>query len=148
MPNSESESKSNIESKRIIEQFRSLMQVAATAQKTVMIINGGAVIALLTFLGNAQFAGSERIAESLYWFVFGVACAGITTFLSYFAQLYFLESLKTNDYAYLSAGKFFRFFAILLVAFSYVGFIGGSVIATQGFNDRVSLSSNSPSKTP
>ena len=63
-----------------------------------MLINGGAVVAILAFIGNMWYK-LGRVPESIAWSVVsysgGVLIAGIAMGTAYFTQYYYLEgSLK------------------------------------------------------
>ncbi|MEH6451396.1 MAG: hypothetical protein V7765_22225, partial [Oleispira sp.] len=59
-----------------LEQFKSLMQVSVLALRSAMIINGGAALALLTFLGNLkENTGMLQFICALKFYIVGVALA-------------------------------------------------------------------------
>lgn len=74
-----------------LEAFRSVIAVGANAAKSFMIINGGAAIALLAFLGNIWNKNSTpeataAIAGSLLIFCMGVLCSGVCSGFTYLSQ--------------------------------------------------------------
>ncbi len=83
-----------------LEMFRSVMEFAQHALKTIILINGGAAVAVLAFIGNIwrklqgmDVAGALVTSEG--WFAGGVLLGAVATGTSYFAQ-YFYER-KTFD---------------------------------------------------
>lgn len=118
-----------------IEQFKSMMAVAGLALRTAILINGGAIIALLTFIGGLE--GSVRwcvptLVTSISILSFGIVAAAISILLAYFSQSNHLKSIKDTGYdskngerlGALSAG---------FVIFSYILFAIGSVWATTAY---------------
>jgi len=73
------------------ETYKSLMLYGNNALKFVLLINGGAVIALLTFLGNLLKNNSHNIEINMSWsmgcFLLGIIIGGIANLTAYYAQL-------------------------------------------------------------
>lgn len=71
-----------------IETYKSLIQYGSTALKFVLLANGGAAIALLSFLGNAY--AKYGMAVDMRWpmlcFVGGVLVGGLATITAYLTQ--------------------------------------------------------------
>ena len=75
-----------------IEVFKSVITVGANAAKAGMLINGGAAVSLLAFLGNIWNKSTSPTAFSsltltLLYFVLGVLCAGACTGFTYLSQV-------------------------------------------------------------
>lgn len=77
-----------------LESFKQVIALGQSTLKSIMLINGGAAVALLAFLGNLlgksnsavgllPFAGSMRV------FVIGVFLSAIAYALTYFSQLFY-----------------------------------------------------------
>lgn len=77
-----------------LESFKQVIALGQSTLKSIMLINGGAAVALLAFLGNLlnkpssdvgflPFAGSMRI------FVIGVFLSAVAYALTYFSQLFY-----------------------------------------------------------
>lgn len=93
---------------------KAAMDTANLTLRTLIVINGGAAIAVLTFLGGV--AAKERIdftrvgvvAGTLRWFAFGVAMAVVGLALSYLTQFAMTgvanAMLKTYEHPYVSKG--------------------------------------------
>ena len=72
------------------ETYKSLMLYGNNALKFILLINGGAVIALLTFLGNL-LKNTNNLEIDMSWamgcFLLGIIVGGIANLTAYFAQL-------------------------------------------------------------
>ena len=71
------------------ETYKSLMLYGNNAVKFVLLINGGAVIALLTFLGN--LLKNDTVSISMGWpmgcFLAGIVVGGLSNLTAYLTQL-------------------------------------------------------------
>lgn len=79
------------------EQFQSTIEVGVQVLKTAILINGGAAIALLTFMGNTN--GNIEViflVGALKFFSTGVTSATLGGFLTYVAQRLHLGSIIKN----------------------------------------------------
>ncbi len=86
-----------IQSTASLELFKSVLESGLTALKSAIIINGGAAIALLAFIGGIINTKNNRasisgIGEALLIFTIGVGLAGIATGLRYITQWLFHDS--------------------------------------------------------
>jgi hypothetical protein len=112
-----------VQSDHSLEMFRAVMDAGKEAINSAIIINGGAVIALLAFLGNAisdkavrpQLAG---LAEPLFTFAIGVLCGSVAFGCRYIAQFfYFDERTKTYGHAFNALSWLTTFGAVAAFAF-------------------------------
>lgn len=72
------------------ETYKSLIHYGTSAIKFVFLVNSGAIIALLTFLGNMidkNFFFNNDIRFAFYFFISGIVSSGIATFFAYLTQL-------------------------------------------------------------
>jgi len=104
-----------------LEMFRSVMGFAQSALKTIILVNGGAAVAVLAFIGNIWAKPLEvNIAEALVkseaWFASGVLLGAVATGFSYLAQ-YFYERKTFNKSAIA-----FHIATVVLVIGAYVLF--------------------------
>ena len=83
MPNSTSD-------ELLVETYKALFSLGPAAVRTCLLLNGGAVVALLAFIGSQH----ERIAswafilsKPAYIYVVGAALCGVALFLGYVSQL-------------------------------------------------------------
>jgi len=126
--------------------FNATIILAGHALKSAILINGGAAVGMLTFIGN-HLSGQSRItfAYSLLWYVAGVFFAAFATGLSYVAQDLFMkhdEQEFNTKYLHHAASnrksdpKSFTFCLSLAVGamiLSYLCFVIGSGTACSGF---------------
>lgn len=68
------------------------------AIRSLLILNGGAALAVLTFAGNSSKAGgSMTLSQSVLFFGSGAALSVLTAGLSYIAQSFFSWSFSQSD---------------------------------------------------
>ena len=78
-----------------LELFRSVINYGSITMKGLFLINGGAAAALLAFVGHLATSNPPRndlaaaLAGSMSLFLWGLAIAVLTSFLSYIAQSYY-----------------------------------------------------------
>lgn len=118
--------------------YEMLTQFAVQSIKSLLLINGGAAIALLAFIGN--FIGKDDInieafkftlailSKALLSFSAGVCLGTLASFSSYICQLLYLETTlytKANVTRYIAVG--FAFLSLLAFAlgigYSYGAFV-------------------------
>ncbi|QHP55028.1 hypothetical protein EH203_14975 [Pectobacterium carotovorum subsp. carotovorum] len=101
-----------------IESFKSVISIGANACRTFLIMNGGAAIALLAFLGNiwnkdSSANAAQAIAMSLVQFCVGVIFAGLCAGFTYFSQSCFTSSELGEQKKFLFTGYIFNTLACL-----------------------------------
>lgn len=116
-----------------LEAFRSVITVGTNAAKAFMIINGGAAISLLAFLGNiwnkdSSSAAISTITVSLLIFCMGVLCSGACSGFTYLAQICYASSDLRTKKVWHSAGNINNFIAILTGLSSLVLFGVGAYV--------------------
>lgn len=75
--------------------YESMITYGCNAIKFVLIANGGAIISILTFLGNHPDRISS-ITPALILFMLGVICGGAVNITAYFTQLSLFNQYPTN----------------------------------------------------
>lgn len=125
-----------IENNFQIESFKAAINIGANACKTFLIMNGGAAIALLAFLGNiwnksSSTEAASAVAAALFLFCGGVVLAGLCSGLSYFSQCLFAASNLGTQKGYLWFGHAINTLACLAGAGSIAIFAYGSYSAYQ-----------------
>jgi hypothetical protein len=117
-----------------VENVRTLIALGQSALKSAILINGGAAVALLAFLGH--LVTQERpdvslipFATSLRLFVIGVLCASIACGTTYLSQ-YAYSNPKTWAQR---LGLIIQVVTIALVLCAYVAFLAGADAAYIGF---------------
>jgi hypothetical protein len=115
-----------------LEMFRSVIGAGKTAVSTCILINGGAAVALLAFIGNiyskSQAAVSipKGLTTALAAFSFAVLLAGIAAGIAYLAQREFHRNLQKQE-------NNFNRISILCVTVAYMLFCVGIVAALCAF---------------
>ena len=117
-----------------LEQFRQILVLGQSALKSVMLINGGAAVALLAFIGNLSGKTPPTppvlpFANSLWVFVFGVFLAAVAYGLTYLGQLCYAAAGKWPN----RLGIFFHVLTVLASVGGLAAFLCGSQIAYSGF---------------
>jgi hypothetical protein len=116
-----------------LEGFRQVISLGQSALKSLMLINGGAAVALLAFLGNllAQKLAIPLLpfADSMRSFVSGVALSAAAYGLTYFSQLCYDNSGKSWQVT----GRVLHVLTSLVAAAALAAFLWGSSLAYQGF---------------
>lgn len=111
-----------------LETYKSLISISIEGLKTLLLINGGAVVALLAFLG--QSPQGSKLAPN-FWipitaFVIGVFCCCAAFLGSYFTQ-YALFNEKASNLTYKGLSHMSCFWITLALAIiSLVGFVVGA----------------------
>lgn len=84
-----------------LESHRSTITIAIEAVRALLLANGGAVVAILTFLGDVsdkpESVAPARVASALVLFSFGLAGAIAALILGYFAQANFTHGKISED---------------------------------------------------
>ncbi len=112
---------------------------AGAAIKGLILINGGAAIAILAFLGHVAstpeltFAEFEALGSALIAFGWGALAGAMTAGSSYLSQIYFSEVTKSGSKCAGVAGKIFRLTAVALAIFGYGVFVYGLYTAASAF---------------
>lgn len=115
-----------------IETYKSLIQYGGTVLRFVLLANGGAAIALLSFLGNAH--ARHGLSFDMRWpmvcFVAGVAVGGFATITAYLTQLtLYNESLRRSPCAKVWRHTLWLYLSLLLVVLGVVAFGLGALLA-------------------
>ena len=104
------------------ENFKAVMLSGQTALKNAILINGGAVVALLT---SWKADLLKLLAVPLLWFVGGVLLDALATGATYVAQLFYALCGNRRGKVFY-AGVTLHYVAVLLVGASYVTFAYGA----------------------
>ena len=114
-----------------LEHFQSVIQTGQAALRSAILINGGAAVALLAFLGRIwETEPSQTVVvglpTSLLGFVFGVLAAAVASGTTYLAQFVLGEN-------WIKTGHTMNIISILLVIVSYGLFVFGGYTAYEAF---------------
>jgi hypothetical protein len=117
------------------EMFRTLITYGAEAMKAAILVNGGAAVALLAFLGSSKGISLARVptfllADAVLFLVGGVLCAAIAMATAYLTQFYYhqnqcVEPINVDG----KMAPFFRYASMALVGSSYAVFAIGAWLA-------------------
>lgn len=115
------------------EQFQSTIEIGMQVLKTAILINGGAAIALLTFMGNTK-ARIEvgPLVAGLELFSAGIISAAFGGFMAYVAQRFHLASI-TKIGASSKSGFWLGNLGVILVFISICFFAVGIYRASCAF---------------
>jgi len=117
-----------------LEMLRSTISTGQSALKSALLINGGAAVALLAFIGSIWTSNNAakalpEISLALLLYVSGVLSAAIAAGFTYFSQAGFGHEFGKNSRP---VGHVGRWLAVLGVFASYVLFGYGSWLAFAG----------------
>jgi hypothetical protein len=129
--------KERAESER--EMFRTVITYGSEAMKAAILVNGGAAVALLAFLGSSKGISLARVPTSLLanavlFLVGGVLCAAIAVATAYLTQFYYHQNQyvePTNIDGKMA--PFFRYVSMALIGSSYAVFAIGAWLAWLAF---------------
>ena len=110
------------------ETYKSLITISIEGFKFCALANGGAVVAILAYLGNVASKTACRLPDmnsAMYGFLGGLVACGLAMIFSYLTQLQLYQENKPHV-GYLKC-------AIGLVALSVFGFAWGSLAALKAF---------------
>jgi len=118
-----------------LEMLRATIGTSHLAIKSALLINGGAAVAFLAFLGTAwsrfpEFAVKSLLSSSLGYFTWGVMCTGIGAAVAYVCQ-----AALGGEFGKFSQtiGEILRWLAVILVMGSFVLFYLGCNTAIKAF---------------
>ncbi|TLF44794.1 hypothetical protein FEI13_18615 [Halomonas urmiana] len=115
-----------------LEMFRSVITAGQNALRTALLMNGGATVALLAFLGKLTTENPDKLstfAGSLMIFTFGVFITGLVSGFTYLSQWFYASK---RDWCQMT-GWFMNILCIVLGLAAYGAFIWGAIDAYTGF---------------
>lgn len=117
-----------------LESFKQVIALGQSTLKAIMLINGGAAVALLAFLGNIlskshPIVGLHPFASSMLTFVLGVLLSAVAYALTYLSQLGYSGTKPWQQ----KTGVVLHVLTGLTGAFSMGAFLWGAKIAYHGF---------------
>lgn len=118
--------------------FRALVDFALITIRSLVLVNGAAIVGIITFTGNMwskRSPSAEHLAKSIApaigYFATGLVLALLTAGFAYIAQVVYVE-LKRPQPA-LHVGNWIRAAAILFAVLSLVAFIVGAYASVAVF---------------
>jgi hypothetical protein len=115
---------------RATEHFKSVISMAELALKSSILVNGGAAVALLTFIGKVTTGDKSLLVYALLSFSIGVLMGAIATFLAYLAQYHFMEQI--NSEVDPKDNESHKNIAIKVCGFSFFCFFVGIICVSGG----------------
>ena len=115
-----------------LEMFRSVISAGQNALKTAFLMNGGATVAILAFLGKLSDQHQDKIADfsaSLVVFVIGVLAISMASGSTYLSQWFYAGSESWKQ----KTGFWLNILAISLGLASYGFFIWGTMRVYKAF---------------
>ena len=115
-----------------LEMFRSVILAGQNALKTAFLMNGGATVAILAFLGKLSDHRQEKIADfasALVFFVIGVLAITMASGGTYLSQWFYAGSESWKK----KTGFWLNILVIIFGLASYGLFIVGTIIAYKAF---------------
>jgi len=117
-----------------LEGFKQIIALGQSTLKSMMLINGGAAVALLAFLGNlitrtGSSANVVAFAGSMRLFVIGVFLAAVAYATTYFSQLFYDGEKVWQQ----RTGLILHVITSLIGAASLAAFLWGAHAAYNGF---------------
>ena len=106
------------------------LDFALVAIRALILVNGAAVLALLTFLGNkteASPASGSMLVCALWFFLGGVGFGLAITILAYLSQLSHTHDPASDGHRESVKGKWLRIAGIFLCVCSLISFIIGGI---------------------
>jgi hypothetical protein len=115
------------------ETYKAMMVIPVEGLKILAWINGGAAIAVLTYIGNfTKTTGAQPhgFKTAIFWYCAGLTAASITFLISYLVQMAIWTSLHKEQPMALPP-RALVFLGCALAVFGVLAFIMGSVSAAQ-----------------
>ncbi len=121
----------NAENARNLEMFKSVILAGQSALKSAILVNGGAAVALLAFIGNIWNKQTdvyvvEKLLVSMALFALGNLTGAVASGFTYLAQRKYADGKDKG-------GNILNSVIIGLVIFSYLMFITGAALALVAF---------------
>lgn len=129
--------------------FKSMVSIATEGLKALLLVNGGAIVALLTFLGNSKNVAASQFVFPSIAFVMGLVLCFFAFCSAYATQFYlYNEQFPEREFSEGSHMKFFwgtAFFVTLsIIAFFLGAYSSVNALSTAGPTDRPSLEQTQP----
>lgn len=121
----------NFKEEHALETYRSLISISMQGLKTLLLINGGAVVAVLTYLGHSVLGPklTPHVWWPLGWFVAGVVFSAFAFLSSYATQFaLFNESIPSSTYKG-PRHMTFLWITVGLIILSLVCFASGAILS-------------------
>ncbi len=118
------------------ETYKSLISISVEGLKSVLLLNGGSIIAILTYMGHSPSSPqlAARTKCSLVWFVAGLVTVGFAFVTSYLTQFaLYNESVHPENYKRLKHQRYL-WVTVVLVVLSLASFALGAFSAVSALS--------------
>lgn len=119
------------EDARALELYRSVLSYAQYAVSIVVLLNGGALIGILSFLGNSSNSALTTALPAMrlasVFFVIGLIAAALGGLTAYMAQFTYFKEMESGPRPFLFSGTTWRVTMLILLFVSTILFAVGSV---------------------
>ena len=119
---------------RVTETYKSLIALAVEGFRYLALINGGAIVALLTYLGSIEKScdSAPNLQIALLGFILGIVACGLAMLSAYVTQLRLFEALVLHG-KFLNTHKCAMGLGLFFYILSLFGFIFGAYSAVSAF---------------
>jgi uncharacterized membrane protein YidH (DUF202 family) len=114
------------------ETYKSMIQFGHEMLKYTFLVNGAAIISILTFIGNLQSktGGAPSMKEPVFAFIVGIILSGLATVTTYIAQFrLYNESLGAYAASGLKSHMTWLYISLILIFASVFAFATGAYLA-------------------
>ena len=112
------------------EASRSMVQFGLEMLRYTFLVNGAAILAILTFLGDIKAKG--QVAPDLHWsiisFVVGIIFSGLAIFSAYISQFHLFRGISKNKKE-IEFHIFWLYVTLAIVLFGILAFSVGALLA-------------------
>lgn len=120
-----------------LETYRGMLQSASSGVKYVVVVNGGAVIALLAHLGNEAAKGGllPNLSTSLSWFLAGIVFGGLASVSVYATNFVLFNEVVGNEIPrWLRGHMFWLIVSLTLIVAGIAFFAIGSYVGIRALS--------------
>jgi hypothetical protein len=112
--------------------YDSIITYGLNAIKFVLLANGGAILAILTFIGSYQNM-AEKLNGSIVCFVVGVILGGLVNITAYLTQLS-LFNQRNNDVPFYRNHRTWLWLSIIVIFLGTLSFAVGAIWASSALS--------------
>lgn len=108
-----------------VELFKATLNAGTNSLKMTFLMNGGASLALLAFIGNLADKNSKIIADlgcSLLWFAIGTLLVVVASGFVYIVQVLYQNNQSIKS---VNRGKKLNIVVVIIIFISYLSFFMG-----------------------